>query len=287
MVSGSIVDIAGGIVAAQSGAGGVPSLGGGLTVGVGRFNSSSFNFAALVRALEGDGSFNVLSTPNIVTMDNVEAEIKVGQVVPFVTGSYTSTGSGSSTPGNPFQTINREDVGITLKVTPQINEGDSVKLEIDQNISSIAPSEVAAGTITNNRSFKTTVLAEDGQTVVLGGLMRDDVNESVQKVPLLGDIPLLGAMFRHKSNQKEKTNLMVFIRPTILRDAAVTSDITSSKYNFIRAKQLEVQRTGVQPLDVGDQPVLPELNEVIIEDRSLPIPNKEIIVPIQEEVHVE
>ena len=268
----SIVDIAGGIVAAQSG-GSVPSLGGiggGLTFGVGKFNSSTFNFAALIRALEGDGSLNLLSTPNIVTMDNVEAEIKVGQVVPFVTGSYSSTGTGSSTPSNPFQTINREDVGITLKVTPQINEGDAIKLDIEQSESSIAPSAVAAGTITNNRSIKTSVLAADGQTVVLGGLIRDDVNESVQKVPLLGDIPLLGALFRYKTNNIEKTNLMVFIRPTILRDAAVTTSLTSSKYDFIRAKQLEVQREGTQPLKVDDQPVLPEFKEVVIEDKSVP-----------------
>ncbi len=269
---GSIVDIASGIVAAQSGTGvpNISGIGGGITVGLGKFNSSSFNFAALVRALEGDGSFNVLSTPNIVTMDNVEAEIKVGQVVPFVTGSYTSPGGGGSTPTNPFQTINREDVGITLKVTPQINEGDAIRLDIDQSVSSISPSAVAAGTITNNRSIKTSVLAADGQTVVLGGLIKDDVTESVQKVPLLGDIPLLGAMFRYKTNNVEKTNLMVFIRPTILRDAAVTSQLTSSKYNFIRAKQMEVQRTGVQPLQLDQQPVLPEFKEVIIEDKSMP-----------------
>jgi len=270
---GSIVDIASGIIAAESGSG-VPNLsgiGGGITLGLGRFDSSSFNFGALIRALEGDGSFNVLSTPNIVTMDNVEAEIKVGQIVPFVTGSFTSTGTGGGSATNPFQTINREDVGIVLKVTPQINEGDAIRLDIEQSISSIAPSAVAAGTITNNRSFKTSVLAGDGQTVVLGGLIKDDVSESVQKVPLLGDIPLLGALFRYKTNNVEKTNLMVFIRPTILRDAAVTSQLTSSKYNFIRAKQLEVQRTGVQPLHLDQQPVLPEFKDVIIEDKSMPV----------------
>lgn len=272
----SILDLAGGAVAASSGKAvpDVGKLGSGLTLGAGRFNSSSFNFAALIRALEGDGSFNVLSTPNIVTMDNVEAEIKVGQVVPFVTGSYTSTGTGSTTPSNPFQTINREDVGITLKVTPQINEGDAIKMEIEQTVSSLAPSEVSAGSITNNRSIKTTVLAADGQTVVLGGLIKDDVNESVQRVPLLGDIPLLGALFRYKSNQLEKSNLMVFIRPTILRDAAVTTQLTSGKYEFMRAKQMEVQRTGSHPLNIHEQPVLPEWKAPVIEDKSMPLEEK-------------
>lgn len=258
----SIAGIAQAAVAAKSGDSASASLpiGGGLTVGVGRFDSNTFNFAALIRALDGDGSSNVLSTPSLVTMDNVEAEIKVGQVVPFVTGSYSSTGS-STSPTNPFQTINREDVGITLKVTPQINEGDAIKLDIEQTVSSISPSQVAAGVITNNRSIKTTILAADGQTVVLGGLITDNVNESIQKVPLLGDIPLLGALFRYRTNDKEKTNLMVFLRPLILRDAAVTTLITNSKYDYIRAKQLEVQRDGTTVLLDTEPPVLPELDE--------------------------
>lgn len=240
----------------------LPNIGGGLTLGLGRFNSSIFNFAALVRALEGDGATNILSTPSLVTMDNIEAEIKVGQKVPFVTGSYTSTGAtggGSSQPTNPFQTVNREDVGITLKVTPQVNEGDSIKMEITQEVSSISASEVDAGKITNNRSIKTTVMAADGQTVVLGGLIDSNQLESMQKVPLLGDLPLLGSLFRYKNASKDKRNLLVFIRPSILRDAAVTTQLTNSKYDFIRAKQLEVQREGARMLDLSDTPVLPEL----------------------------
>lgn len=243
-------------------------IGGGLTVGLGRFNSSTFNFAALIRALEGDGSTNILSTPSLVTMDNVEAEIKVGQKVPFVTGSYTSVGAGgTATPTNPFQTVNREDVGITLKVTPQVNEGDSIKMEISQEVSSISASEVDSGTITNNRSIKTTVIAADGQTVVLGGLIDSSQLDSMQKVPLLGDLPLLGGLFRYKNSSKDKRNLMVFIRPTILRDAAVTTILTNSKYDFIRTKQLEVQRQGHSMLDMSEAPVLPELTqpEVVLE----------------------
>lgn len=240
-----------------------PSLGGGLTIGAGKITGDGFKFGALIRALEGDSSFNVLSTPNIVTMDNVEAEIKVGQVVPFVTGSYTNVGdSGSSTPASPFQTINREDVGITLKVTPQINEGNAIKLDIEQTVSSLASSETAAGSITNNRSIKTSILAEDGQTVVLGGLIKDNVDGNQQKVPLLGDIPLLGALFRYKSDNLEKTNLMVFIRPTILRDTAVTSQLTSSKYNYIRTKQLSAAQAGESMLNDMGQPVLPPIEEI-------------------------
>jgi general secretion pathway protein D len=262
-----IADLAGSIYAASRGntTSTLPRIAGGLTVGIGRFNSSTFNFAALVRALEGDSAINVLSTPSIVTLDNVEAEIKVGQKIPFVTGSYTSVGStGSAVPTNPFQTINREDVGIKLKVTPQINEGDAVKLDITQEVSSLAPSEVAAGSITNQRSIKTTVLATDGQTVVLGGLINDDVSESMQKVPLLGDIPLLGALFRYKTDTKEKRNLMVFIRPAILRDAAVTTGLTTDKYNYIRAKQLEVQREGTSMLDVTQPPLLPDMPQPMV-----------------------
>ena len=239
-----------------------PPLAAGLTVGVGKFNSNTFNFAALLRALDGDGSTNVLSTPSIVTVDNVEAEIKVGQVVPFVTGSYISPGGGSGTPTNPFQTISREDVGITLKVTPQINEGNTIRLDIEQVVSSVAASEVAVGPITNNRSIRTSVMAEDGQVIVLGGLITDDLNESVQKVPLLGDLPFVGALFRYKNKQKDKTNLMVFIRPTILRDAAVTTQLTSGKYNYIRARQLEAKRIGSAKMEKdAPPPVLPGIEE--------------------------
>jgi general secretion pathway protein D len=254
----SIVDVGAAAAQLDSGSVGSVPIGGGLTVGIGKFNSNTFNFAALVRALEGDQAINVLSTPSLLTLDNVEAEIKVGQVVPFVTGSYSSTGSGS-TPTNPFQTVNREDVGIVLKVTPQINEGNAIKMDIEQEISSVSQSETAAGVITDNRSIKTSVLAEDGQTVILGGLISDNVDESVQKVPLLGDLPLLGGLFRYKNQRKEKRNLMVFIKPEILRDAAVTTRSTSGKYDFIRAKQLEVKREGTQMLGNGEIPVLPEL----------------------------
>lgn len=256
----SIVGLGASIAAKQ-----LPAIGSGLTLGLGRFGEGNdFNFAALISALDGDGSSNVLSTPSIVTLDNVESEIKVGQKIPFLTGSYTSIGAGgSNTPTNPFQTINREDVGITLKVTPLINEGDAIKLNIEQVVSSLAPSALSTGPVTNNRSIKTTVMVDDGQVVVLGGLITDDQNESMQKVPLLGDVPLLGSLFRYKSKNKEKTNLMVFIRPRILRDAATTTNVSNSKYDFIRAKQLEVKREGTAMLKDTGSPLLPALDEVL------------------------
>jgi len=267
----SIVDLGSAIFSLARGGGdatAVPAFGGGLTLGGGRFRKGSFNFGALIRALEGDGAINVLSTPTLVTLDNVEAEIKVGQVVPFVTGAFTAPGGGGGNPSNPFQTINREDVGIMLKVTPQINEGDAVKLDIEQTVSSVEPTALPAGPITSNRSIRTSVLVDDGQTIVLGGLISEDVSESVQRVPLLGSIPLLGALFRTKTSNVEKKNLMIFIRPTILRDAAVTTHLTNSKYNFMRAKQLEVQREGSTPLNLDYVPLLPESHS------APPLPNE-------------
>ncbi len=231
-------------------------------LGLGRFNSGTTDFAALINAIQGDSRTNVLSKPNIMTLDNEEAEIIVGQEVPFRTGSYTSTGD-SGSPTNPFTTINRENVGITLKVKPQINEGNAVKLDIEQKVDSVAPSnKAAADLITNTRSIKTSVLVDDGGTIVLGGLIQDDVVESVQKVPLLGDIPFLGALFRNKSTSKIKKNLLVFIHPTIVRDAATATRITSGKYDYIRAEQLRFNEKGVMMVDDADLPLLPEYLEL-------------------------
>lgn len=232
-------------------------------LGVGRINSGSTDFVGLIRAIQGDSRANVLSKPTVMTLDNEEAEIVVGENVPFRTGSYVAIGDGSTTPTNPFTTIERQNVGITLKVKPQINEGNAVKLDIEQNVDSIAPSpEGAADITTNTRSIRTSVLVDDGGTIVLGGLIKDDVNESEQKVPILGDIPFLGALFRHKSSNKVKNNLLVFIRPTIVRDAAVAGNITSSKYDYVRAEQLNFQRQGVMLLDEAEVPVLPEFLEL-------------------------
>jgi len=256
--SDSIAGIAGTIAA-----GGVPTLGAGLTLGVGTFDSSSLNFAALLRALKGDGTTNILSTPLLVTLDNEEAEIVIGQTVPFLTGSFVSAGTGS-TPTNPFQTIKRENVGITLKVKPQINAGDAIKLDIEQTVDSLAASSVSTvDVITNTRSLKTSVIVNDGEMIVLGGLIDDTVKETVQKVPLLGDIPLLGMLFKYKSSSNEKKNLMVFMRPIIIRDGALGAELTSSKYNFIRAKQMEIRKKGVLFLPVESSPLLPPIDEYL------------------------
>ncbi len=229
-------------------------------LGFGRFNSGKTDFVGLLNAIQGDSRANVLSRPTIMTLDNEEAEIIVGQTVPFRTGSYTSTGSGATASVTaPFTTIKRENIGITLKVKPQINEGDAVRLDIEQKVESVAPSNAgAADLITNTRSVKTSVLVDDGGTIVLGGLIKDDVTESVQKVPLLGDIPFIGALFRNKSSTKVKTNLMVFLKPTIIRDAAIATRITSGKYDYIRAEQLGFQKKKILLVNKEDIPILPE-----------------------------
>ncbi|MBI3771845.1 MAG: type II secretion system secretin GspD [Gammaproteobacteria bacterium] len=253
----------------------VPEITPGALLGIGRFNSKNVNFGVLINALESDGDSNVLSKPTIVTLDNEEAEIIVGQNVPFITGSYSGTGN-STTPQNPFQTIKRENVGITLKVKPQINEGDAIKLDIEQKVDALVQSSLpASDLITSTRSIKTSVLVDDGGAIVLGGLTTDDLKESVQKVPILGDIPLIGALFRYKKTTKEKTNLMVFIRPVIMRDAAVTTRMTAGKYNYIRGQQVTARERGVGLMDDKEAPVMPELQEFV----ELP-PPFELVNPI-------
>ncbi|RTZ63573.1 MAG: type II secretion system protein GspD [Aquificaceae bacterium] len=197
-----------------------------------------FQFAALMNALRGDAATNILSTPNVIAMDNEEAKFVIGKNVPFVTGSYTGTTSGSSTPSNPFQTIERKDVGLTLKIKPQINSGNSVVLDIDQEISSLASSnESASDLITNKRAIKTKVIVEDNQIIVLGGLMQDDYTTTTQKVPILGDLPVVGKLFQNNKTTKVKQNLMIFIHPVILRDVLNATGYTREKYNNIRRAQ--------------------------------------------------
>jgi general secretion pathway protein D len=213
------------------------SIGSGLSLAVGSL-SGSMQFGVLLRALQGDAAANVLSTPTLVTMDNEEAEITVGQNLPFVTGQYTSTGSGEGVT-NPFQTIEREDVGIKLKIKPQINEGNAIKMVIEQEASSLAASTTVGEKIINTRKISTVVLAEDGQIIVLGGLIEDKYTDQEEKVPLLGDLPLLGQLFRFTSTQKSKQNLMVFIHPVILKDRATADAFTQRKYSYVKASQME------------------------------------------------
>jgi general secretion pathway protein D len=234
-----------------------PLVGDGVTVGVGRLSDSGVSFAAILRALEGNANTNIISTPSIVTTDNEEASLNVGQEVPFVTGSYSNTGSVGGAV-NPFQTIQREQVGVKLTITPQINEGgDSLLLKISQEISSIASSSGGAvDLITNERIIETTVIVEDGEILVLGGLMEDTLRESEQRVPILGSIPILGALFRVQQTDAVKTNLMVFIQPKILRDSSQTSFETDAKYNAIR----NIQHGGrINLMPGSNRPVLPPI----------------------------
>nr|WP_136251170.1 type II secretion system secretin GspD [Ningiella ruwaisensis] len=208
-------------------------------------------WGAVVQAVSNDTNSNILATPHLTTMDNEEAFFIVGQEVPIITG--TTTGANNS---NPFQTVERQEVGIKLKVTPQINEGDAVQMTIEQEVSSVSGATSVDISI-NKREIKTTVIVDDGGTIVLGGLIDDDVQESVSKVPLLGDIPILGHLFKTTSTSKRKRNLMVFLRPTIVRDGVTMNEISHRKYNYIRAQQLDRQSQGIPLMPYTDGPDLP------------------------------
>ncbi len=238
------------------------SLSSGLSLGLGDESNSGVKYGALLRALQTDKDTNILSTPSIVTLDNEEAELIVGENRPFVTGSFT--GTGSTDPGNPFQTIERQDVGLTLKVTPQINEGDTVKMVLEQETSSVIPGTEASGLATRKRSIKTSVLVDDGGILILGGLIQEEVTDTEDKIPLLGDIPLIGFLFRSQSTSRIKANLMVFLRPSILRDNKDAAFITNEKYSYIRALQSSGDDESYGLLD-GAAPKLPPMEEM---DRS-------------------
>lgn len=229
-----------------------PVIGTGLNVGIVRGG----NLGALARAMQTDANANILSTPNLMMLDNEEAKIIIGQNVPFITGSQ----QGTTANPNPFQTIERKDVGLTLKIKPQISEGGTVKMLIYQEVSSVQDLSNPAGVITNKRSLDTTVLVDDGQTLVLGGLIQDQVTNGEFKVPLLGDIPLIGWLFRYETRKSAKTNLMVFIRPTVLRTAEASKGLTQSRYDYLRDKQEENQLSWHLLLPTMTPPVSPVLN---------------------------
>jgi general secretion pathway protein D len=259
----------------------IPSLPSGLTLGLGEVVNNGTSWAAVIRAIGGIGNTNIIATPSVVTLDNEEAEIKIAQEVPFVTGQYTSQGvSGPGGQVNPFQTIQREEVGNILKITPQINEGDSVMLKISQEASSIAASSQQVSTndlITNKRTITTNVMVEDGGIIVLGGLISDELRESKSQVPFLGSIPLIGELFKTRSVDKVKTNLMVFIRPSILRDGVDAAIETNAKYNFIRDQQLNRNKGKVPLMPSERQPTLPSLDKLVVPEfvnptRVTPLP---------------
>jgi general secretion pathway protein D len=217
----------------------IPTLGTGLNLALGQMITLNgkpiTSLTALARLWQGDTDANILSTPNLLTLDNEEAKIVIGKNVPFITGSYAQ--GASSTTGatvNPFQTIERKDVGLTLKVKPQVSEGGNVKLQIVQEVSNVSDPTNQAGIITNKRSIETTVLVGDGESIVLGGLIQDDVQNGVDKVPGLGDIPLIGSLFRSETRKRTKTNLMVFLRPVVVRSTEAMAGLTDSRYDYIR-----------------------------------------------------
>ena len=232
----------------------------GLNVGVAHQSNGVYVLGALARFLQSNGDANVLSTPNLLTLDNEEAKIVIGQNVPFVTGQYTANNSNSGAV-NPFQTIERKDVGLTLRVKPQISENGTVKMQIFQEVSSIdSKSSTSAGLITNKRSIESSVLVEDGSIVVLGGLLQDDTSNSQEKVPGLGDIPFFGNLFKAEARSRKKTNLMVFLRPVVVRDGAATEALSLGRYEQMRLNQMGFQPQATGPLPVPGSAVLPPLN---------------------------
>jgi general secretion pathway protein D len=259
----NITDLAGAALAGEAAVGqalaGLPQ---GILLGGGRIGSrSGTNWGVVLRALLSDSDTNVLSTPSIVTMDNEEAEIKVGQEVPFLTGQFTST---QAQPGtvNPFQTIERRDVGLTLKVTPQINEGDAVVMTVSLETSALSGTTGAVDLVTNQRRITQRVLIEDGEVLVLGGLVSDDLVQSERRVPVLGSIPVLGALFRSQSATTEKRTLMVFLRPIILRDGVQSAMETNAKYRLMQDAQRDAAGRSGHFLNRNvQQRVMPTLDE--------------------------
>jgi general secretion pathway protein D len=233
----------------------------GATFAVGTYNSTTGKgFAAVIQALQSDGTSNIISTPRIVTMNNEEAEVKVTQEIPLVTGSYTSSTSSTSGTTSPFQTIQREEVGTILKVTPHISEGDTIQLKIEQEDSSPGAKLANSADIsTNKRSVKTTILIDDNGIIVLGGLMKDTVTESEDRIPVLGSIPVIGNLFKSRSGSRQKTNLLVFLRPKILRDQRATEATSAARYNEMRDEENALHKGKITLLPGETQPSVPAI----------------------------
>ncbi len=236
------------------------SIGEGLNIGLLRNYGGTYALAAIARALQSQVKTNIVSTPNLITLDNEEAKIVVGENVPFITGQFTQTGGATS---NPFQTIERKDVGITLRIRPQIGESGSVRMTIYQEQSAVKSTTAAgtsnAGPSTSKRSIESQVVVEDGGIIVLGGLIEDTFEEKKSKIPLLGDIPLLGALFRSETREKRRTNLMVFLRPVVMRDADATTKFSVDRYEQMRGRQQEAQPEPSYVVPINSSPVAPKM----------------------------
>lgn len=242
---GSLVDEAGDI-SPLNGLAGLTSP----TLAAAKINANGISFGAVISALESNAEANLLSTPSIMTLDNQEAKIVVGSEVPFRTGSFTTSNDGAS---NPFTTIQRQDVGLQLAVTPHVHDGTSVRLEVSQEVTNVVDSVVSdsgfSDVVTSKRTIDTTVLAEDKQTIVLGGLIQDDITDTVRKVPLLGDVPILGHLFRSTNKTRKRLNLLVFLRPTVIRSKEDASAVTDRKYQNIYEVEIQSSGTGFESID--------------------------------------
>ncbi len=263
-------------LAAQGGSGSITTLPQtGMNIALVPRINGTYYLGALARFLETEGDANVLSTPNLLTLDNEEAKIVIGQNVPFVTGQYTNNNSGGTGSVNPFQTIERKDVGLTLRVRPQIGEDGTVKMTLFQEVSSVVESSIssAAGPTTNKRSIESTVVVDDGAIIALGGLLQDSYDGKVDKVPGLGDVPILGNLFKNDKRTRKKSNLMVFLRPVVMRDGRQADSLAQDRYDMLRASQQVVQPKPSSILSVNEAPVLPT---------QMPAPNRALIDnPIQ------
>lgn len=263
----NIISLSGAVAGQSTGV----SVGEGLNIGILRNYGGTYALAAIARALQSQTKTNVVSTPNLITLDNEEAKIVVGENVPFITGQFTNTGTSTS---SPFQTIERKDVGVTLRIRPQIGESGSVRMTIYQEQSSVLTTTAAgtsnAGPSTSKRSIESQVVVEDGQIIVLGGLIEDRYEETKSKVPLLGDIPLIGGLFRSESRERRRTNLMVFLRPVVMRDADSTTKFSVDRYDQIRQRQTEAQPTPSFLLPINESPVLPESAKQPVTPASAP-----------------
>jgi general secretion pathway protein D len=245
------------------GASGTLAPGSGLNIGTGRrLDNGTYILSSLANFLQQNGGSNILSTPTLLTLDNEEAKIVVGQNVPFVTGQYTANNTNAGAV-NPFQTIERKDVGLTLRVKPQISETGTVKLTIYQEVSSVVANSIGSttGLITNKRSIESNVLVEDGQVVVLGGLLSDEYTGNSDQVPGLASVPILGALFRNESRTRNKTNLMVFLRPVVLRDSIATDNISSDRYQNMLGLQRQSHVPASGPMTVENSMTLPPIPE--------------------------
>jgi general secretion pathway protein D len=253
----SIIDI--NTAAAQ----GQVNVGQGLNLGLLSVINGVTSLAAVARMLQSQSDTNIISTPNLITLDNEEAKIVVGENVPFITGQFTGVGGSGGANTNPFQTIERKDVGITLRIKPQIGEGGAVRMQIFQEQSSVKETTAAgtsnAGPSTTKRSIENTVVVDNGAILVLGGLIEDRFVTTRSKVPLLGDIPLIGALFRSESRERRRTNLMVFLRPVVVRDADGANRLSVDRYDQIRAQQQRSQPAPSLALPINESPVLPPL----------------------------